>query len=203
MPPVVDITSAPPVVPETGRVVDEEFWANLLKQKASLEIDITKLKDELSAKSIEIVELKQKNEELGLQVARSRTTKKGSRPRSSISRIWSTVFPSSWRGPRMTKIHQRPGREIECENENLRQQMKQLVSVKNALEKSIVRLSQEKDKVEGKLGKTETLIQSKIDEIWEIKDDLDRSIRSANTRRLPVKSNCRPLSSAPTASGQL
>jgi hypothetical protein len=51
------------------------------------------------------------------------------------------------------------------------------MSVKNALEKSIVRLSQEKDKIEGKLGKTETIIQSKIDEIWEIKDDLDRSIR--------------------------
>ena len=44
LPPDIDLTEAPIFSPESGKVVDEEYWANLLKQKASLEIDIEKLK---------------------------------------------------------------------------------------------------------------------------------------------------------------
>ncbi len=178
----LDVTSAPPIVSETGRVVDEAFWANLLKQKASLEIDIIKLKDELSAKSINIVELRQSNEELALQVDTLKHEKdeidaeirhKSDMIDNISLELARTKNDKKFIADRVEKLN--------AENGGLRQQMKQLVSVKNALEKSIVRLSQEKSKVEGRLGKTETLIQSKIDEIWEIKDDLDRSIRSARS----------------------
>ena len=69
--------------------------------------------------------------------------------------------------------------KLNTENSELRGQLKSLVTTKNSLEKSIVRISDDKEKVEKKLGQTESLIQSKIDEIWDIKDDLDRSFKNA------------------------
>jgi len=176
------VVSAPPISPESGKVVDEEYWANLLEQKASLEVDIQKLKSDLSEKSIEIVGLRQGTEDLKLEVDSLKHQKEEVEATlqhkldmiDSISlELARTKNDKKFIADRVEKLN--------AENNGLRQQMKQLVSVKNALEKSIVRLSKEKEKVEGKLGKTETLIQSKIDEIWEIKDDLDRSIRSAQS----------------------
>ncbi len=165
-----------------GKVVDEEYWAKLLQQKASLEIDIQKLKEELSAKSITVVELKQVNEDLKLEV----DTLKHEKEEVEIAiqhkaDMIDNISLELARTKNDKKFISDRTEKLNAENSKLRQQLKQLVSVKNALEKSIVRLSQEKDKVEGKLGKTETIIQSKIDEIWEIKDDLDRSIRESQS----------------------
>ncbi|MCK5260232.1 MAG: hypothetical protein KAJ70_04140, partial [Candidatus Omnitrophica bacterium] len=165
-----------------GKVVDEEYWAKLLQQKASLEIDIQKLKEELSAKSIEVVELKQVNEDLKLEV----DTLKHEKEEVEIAiqhkaDMIDNISLELARTKNDKKFISDRTKKLNVENSELRQQLKQLVSVKNALEKSIVRLSQEKDKIEGKLGKTETIIQSKIDEIWEIKDDLDRSIRQSQS----------------------
>ncbi|MCK5082128.1 MAG: hypothetical protein KAR31_04400, partial [Candidatus Omnitrophica bacterium] len=155
-----------------GKVVDEEYWAKLLQQKASLEVDIQKLKEELTSKSIKVVELKQDNEDLTLEVDSLKHEKeevevaiqhKADMIDNISLELARTKNDKKFISDRVEKLN--------AENGGLRQQLKQLVSVKNALEKSIVRLSQEKDKIEGKLGKTETIIQSKIDEIWEIKDD--------------------------------
>lgn len=181
-PPPSDVIYAPDVPTGSGKAADEDYWAGLLKEKASLEIDIQKLKDELSAKSIEVVELKQNNENLRLEVDALKHQKEeveaGLQHKSDMLdnislELARTKNDKKFIADRVEKLN--------AENGSLRQQVKQLVSVKNALEKSVVRLSQEKDKIEGRLGQTETLIQSKIDEIWEIKDDLDRSIREAQS----------------------
>ena len=164
------------------KVIDEEYWAKLLQQKASLEIDIQKLKEELSSKLIEVVELKQSNEDLKLEV----DTLKHEKEEIEVSirhkaDMIDNISLELARTKNDRKFISGRAEKLSTENGELRQKMKQLVSVKNALEKSIVRLSQEKDKIEGKLGKTETIIQSKIDEIWDIKDDLDRSIRESQS----------------------
>jgi len=65
------------------------------------------------------------------------------------------------------------------ENGNLREQIKGLTSTKIALEKTIVRLQDEKRGIEKKLLETENVIQSRIDEIWEIKESLDQNVQPA------------------------
>jgi len=186
MPPPVDVSRAPSISPESGKAVDEEYWANLLKEKASLQIEIEKLNDELSAKSIEVVEMKQSTESLQLELGALKheiesiqvdLQHKTDMIDNISLELARTKNDKKFVSDRVEKLNQ--------ENGGLRRQLKQLVSVKNALEKSIVRLTQEKDKIEGQLGDTETVIQSKIDEIWEIKDDLDRSIRS-NQNKVPT-----------------
>jgi chromosome segregation ATPase len=175
-----DLSRAPSVSPSGGKAVDEKYWANLLAEKASLEIDIQKLKDDLSAKSIAVVETKQINENLQLEVDALKHTKEELEVQlQHKTDMVDNISLELARTKNDKKFIADRTDKLSAENDGLRRDMKQLVSVKNALEKSIARLSQEKDKMAGKLGQTETIIQSKIDEIWDIKDDLDRSIRTA------------------------
>ncbi|MBN1869283.1 MAG: hypothetical protein JW847_01730 [Candidatus Omnitrophica bacterium] len=209
--PSYDLSTAPPITSE-GRIADEAYWSKLLQQNASLEIDINKLKEEISAKSIEIVELKQKNSDLQLEADNLKHEQEqiGADVQHKADMI-DNISLELARTKNDKKYIADRVQKLNAENNELRLQVKQLLTVKNALEKSIVRLNQEKDKMEGKLGKTETVIQSKIDEIWQIKEDLDRSIREAQSKtpasevELPpivVSSNSGAMSyDAPSAPG--
>lgn len=178
----VDVSRAPIFVPNSDRVVDETYWADLLKEKASLEIKIIKFKDELSAKSIALVEIRQENENLQLEISTLKSEKE-----EIVTQVQHTadmidnISLELARTKNDKKFIANRVEKLSDENKGLRRKMKKLVSVKNALEKSIVRITQEKEKVESKLGRTETLIQSKIDEIWDIKDELDQSIRASRS----------------------
>ena len=62
-----------------------------------------------------------------------------------------------------------------------RDQVKRLSSTKIALEKSIVRLQEDRAGIERKLQETESVIRNRIDEIWRIKDSLENSFHSSQT----------------------
>jgi len=176
----IDITQAPKFSPVSGGVVDERYWADLLQEKASLEVVINGLKDELSAKSITLVEIKQNSLELKLVVETlTRDKEEVEAQLQHKTDMIDNISLELARTKNDKKFITNRVEKLGDENNSLRRQMKQLVSVKNALEKSIVRISQEKDKIENQLGRTETIIQSKIDEIWEIKDEIDHSIRAS------------------------
>ncbi|NLE64997.1 MAG: hypothetical protein GX606_03670, partial [Elusimicrobia bacterium] len=63
---------------------------------------------------------------------------------------------------------------VSAENQQLRSQVKELTSTKVALERSVSRLSDEKATIERKLIETENIIQGRIDDIWQIKKDIDK-----------------------------
>lgn len=160
---------------------DEMYWASILKEKAALEVKIQQMEETLAKSSIEIVELKQFNDgmKLELDVLRAQSDdlaqeiKYKSNMINNLSlELARTKNDKKFIADRMAKIQE--------ENGNLRGEMKQLVSAKSSLQKSIVRLTQDKNKVERELGSAENLIQSKIDEIWEIKDSLDRSFKESS-----------------------
>ena len=178
----IDVSKAPSFVPESGRVVDETYWSDLLKEKASLEIDILKFKEELSSKSITLVEIKQKNEDLQLEIGVLKSEKEEIETKvQHTADMIDNISLELARTKNDKKFIANRAEKLSDENKELRRKMKKLVSVKNALEKSIIRITQAKEKVESRLGRTETLIQSKIDEIWDIKEDLDRSIRASQS----------------------
>jgi len=181
----VDVTKAPAFAPESGKTVDEKYWANLLKDKASLEIKIDALNEKMSAKSISVVEMRQVNEDLKLEVGRLIHEKEEIEVTiQHKSDVIDNLSLELARTKNDKKFISNRVEKLNGENRDLRSKMKQLVSVKNALEKSIVRVTQEKDKIKNQRGKTEALIQSKIDEIWQIKDELDHSIRVAQKNTL-------------------
>ena len=183
----VDISKAPSTLPDSGRIVDEQYWANLVKEKASLQIDIGTLKEELSKKLAALVEVKQENEGLLLEISALKSGKEEIEIQAQHTEgMIDNISLELARTKNDKKFIVNRAEQLSEENDELRGKLKKLILVKNAMEKSIVRISQEKDKIENKLGRTETLIQSKIDEIWDIKDELDHSIRSS---RVDTSSN--------------
>ncbi len=180
--------------PQAPSRVDEEYWAQLLKEKASLEVKINELKGKLSQNSIEIVELKQSNEALKLELDSIKHEKEGIEGEiqqkedliNNLSlELARTKNDKKFVADKVAKLNQ--------QNTQLRQQIKQLSSSKSALEKSIVRLTQDKDEVQKKLGQAESIVQSKIDEIWEIKDSLDQSFKAAQTTSAPGEVELSPI----------
>src|SRR3989338_5521239 len=169
-------------VPESLQDAQEEHWAQLLKEKADLELEMDKLKKELSEHSIEIVELKQANEALQIELDTVKHEKEEMEEDIQHNEaLVNNLSVELARTKNDRKFVADKVAKLEQQNTELRQQIKKLSSAKTAVEKSIVRLVQDKDGVQKKLEQTETLVQSKIDEIWEIKDSLDRSFQAAKS----------------------
>jgi len=168
---------------EDPSLVDEEYWASILKEKASLEVELDKLKEELSQKSIEIVELKKDNSDLGSQLDTLRHDKEqlGHQIQDKEEMV-NRISLELARAKNDKKFVSSRIEDLDNENQKLRQEIRQLTSSRSALEKSIVQMSQEKSKMEKKLGQTETIIQSKIDEIWEIKDSIDQTFKTSQLK---------------------
>jgi chromosome segregation ATPase len=155
---------------------DELYWAQILKERTALELEVEKLRGELSQTAVQATELKKKNSDLQLELTKlindkeeiERQIKYGKDLSDSLSlELARAQNDKKFLNDRLVKMN--------GENSGLREQIKQLTSTKIALEKSIVLLQDEKKEVEHKLSETENVIQGRIDEIWDIKKDLDQS----------------------------
>lgn len=165
---------------ETPSVVDEQYWAGLLKEKASLEISLENLRSQLSESSIEMVELKQTNATLTVELDALKAAREDiEREIKYKNDLVNNLSLELARAKNNTKFVSDQLEKISGENNNLRDQVKRLVSAKSALEKSIVRVSKDKDKMSKQLEQSESLIQGKINEIWDIKESLDQTFKSA------------------------
>lgn len=177
---IVDAGSA--VLASSDAVVDggdEGHWAQVLKEKTSLQLDIEELNRKLNASNLEVEELKKQNSDLHLELTKlqddktaiEREIKYGNDLADSLSlELARAQNDKKFLGDRVNKIID--------ENTKLRDEIKQLTSTKIALEKSIVRLQEDKKGIEKKLDETEHVIQSRIDEIWQLKDSLDVSMKT-------------------------
>lgn len=162
---------------------DETYWANLLREKAALEVRLQDMEDKLAQGSIQIVELRQQNEDLQFELDTlqsqsddlAQEIKYKSNMINNLSlELARTKNDKKFISDRLARIQQ--------ENGTLREDLRSLVEAKSSLQKSIVRLTQDKNKVERELGSAENLIQSKIDEIWEIKESLDRTFKESTQK---------------------
>jgi len=158
---------------------DEGHWAKILKEKTSLQLDIEELNRKLNASNLEVAELKKQNSDLHLELTKlqddkeaiEREIKYGNDLADSLSlELARAQNDKKFLGDRVAKIID--------ENTRLSDEIKQLTSTKIALEKSIVRLQEDKNGIAKKLAETEHVIQSRIDEIWQIKDSLDTTMKT-------------------------
>ncbi|MFP4473677.1 MAG: hypothetical protein ACLFPX_07440 [Candidatus Omnitrophota bacterium] len=158
---------------------EDFYWAQVLKEKTALQLQVEKLENELNQKTVKVTELKKANSDLQLELSDMinrkeeivRKIKHGHDLSDSLSlELARAQNDKKFLNDRLVKINQ--------ENDGLREQIKKLTSTKIALEKTIVRIQDEKQDVEKKLHETENVIQSRIDEIWDIKKSLDQTLSS-------------------------
>ncbi|MBU0469463.1 MAG: hypothetical protein KJ736_10455 [Candidatus Omnitrophica bacterium] len=162
---------------------NEEYWASVLRVKAELEIELKKLKDEVTSHSVEVVEVTRENNELKVKLdILNHEKEEVDREIAYKENLVNSLSLELARSKNDKKFVSDRVDKVTAENSSLRQQLGQLVSTKGALEKTIVRLTQEKRNIESQLGKTDGLIQSKIDEIWEIKESIDRAFKSTSDK---------------------
>ncbi len=161
-----------------GEGAQEDHWAGILKQKTEIMMQVVKLEEELNKSVLKIEELKKKNADLVLEVSYlnnekeeiERKIKYGEDLADNLSiELVREKNDKKYISKRLDKIKE--------ENLELRAHVKQLNGIKIVLEKSISRMQSEKSKVDRRLKETEMIVQDRIDEVINIKNDIDRKLQ--------------------------
>lgn len=183
--PVATLGNASPDDFPNASNAGEKYLAQLLKEKTALEVEIDKLKADLSQRSLEIVDLKQANENMRMDLDAVRQEKETvagdmKEKEDMINRLSLELA----RARNDKQFVARKVDQLTQKNSELRQDLKKLAEAKMVLEKSIVQIAQEKEGMDRKLEQAEAVLQNKIGEIWEVKDSLDRSFQAVQDKPL-------------------
>jgi DNA repair exonuclease SbcCD ATPase subunit len=180
----VGIMEAPPVTSPKG----DQYWANILKQKAALQLDLEKAKADLDQSAVQIVELKKQNADLQLEFKNLNNTKQDlenkiqqnqqefERKLKYSEDLANSISIEVARAHNDQKTANDRLDKMRQENTDMQAQIRQLSTTKVALEKTIAGINAEKVIVQKKLAETEGTIQGRINEIWQIKQNLDKKI---------------------------
>jgi septal ring factor EnvC (AmiA/AmiB activator) len=177
------------VVINTGdSKANEAYWAGIVKAKAALEIELTDVKKKLGESSLKLEEIKKANSDLELEVGRLKNERDEIVHKIKYGEdLADSLSVELARARNDQKATQDRADKINTENQSLRGDIKQLTTTKVALEKSISKLTDEKGVIEKKLVETENIIQSRIDEIWKIKKDVDQRFDMGKTATSEVE----------------
>ncbi len=163
----------------------EGYWAQVLKEKAALQLELEKVKSDLDQSVLQIVDLKKQNSDMQLEIKTIQNEKEEIVRKIKYGEdLANNLSLEVARARNDQKTTNERADKLKDQNQQLQDQIKQLTTTKVALERSLTRLGEDKDKMGKKLNQTESVIQSRIDEIWQIKQNLDQKITD-----LPVKSS--------------
>lgn len=167
-----------PVSYETSENNDG-YFADIIKEKVALEAEVKMLRTEISSKDETILELRDKSENLRFQLDTLKfSTEEVAREIQYKEDMINNLSLQLAREKNNKKFSADRVTTLNDENKELREELKRLSVSKFSLEKTIVKVKQEKDQIEAQLIDRENLIQGKIDEIWEIKESLDKTFKS-------------------------
>lgn len=158
---------------------DESHWAEVFKQKAALEVEIEKSKKALDESALQIVDLKKQAADMQIVIDKLNVE------RDEIIRkikygedLADTLSIELARAKNDQKFTAERAEKVSAENAKLQMQVKTLTQTKFSLEKTISRLTDDKESIQKKLIESESVIQSRIDDIWKIKQNIDQRIQT-------------------------
>ncbi len=173
--------NVPPITTPSG----ELYWAGVLKAKAALQMELDKSKADLNQTALQIADLKKQNSDLQLEIKQLTNDKDEIERKIKYGEdLANNLSIELARSRNDQKFVNDRADKLKAENMQLQDQIRQLSSTKVALERTISRVSDEKDGIQKKLVETESVIQGRINEIWDIKEGIDKKLADN-----PVKSN--------------
>ncbi len=180
--PVVDVTS------NQG----DQYWASVLKQKAALQVELEKERSGLDQAALQVVDLKKQNSDLQLEIKQISNEKDEIIQKIKYGQDLADNLSIDLARSRNDQqaVNDRADK-LKEENLTLLSQLRDLNSTKLELERTVSRLTDDKDAMQKKLVETESIIQSRIDDIWKIKASLDKKLSenapssSAGSMELP------------------
>lgn len=152
---------------------DDAYWAGLLKEKASLEIQVNSLKTQLDELRLKTEQAMEAGRKLDLQL-RTVTEAKNDLERRFIynEKLAETLSGDLVREKRDKKslLDQLEG--MRRENFDLKTKMLALGDRKSTLETKLVDLQQEREILAKRLSELDSILQERVDQIIQVKDDL-------------------------------
>ncbi len=165
-----------PAVPPGGNQGDQ-YWASVLKQKAALQIEVQKEKSDLDQAALQVVSLKKQNSDLELAVKQVSNEKDEIIQKIKYGQdLADNLSIDLARSRNDQQAVNNRADKLKEENLQLLSQIRELNSTKLDLEKTVSRLTDEKDAMQKKLIETGSVIQSRIDDVWKIKESLDKKL---------------------------
>ena len=164
----------------------EKYWASVLKQKAALQVELEKEKSVLDQAALQVAGLKKQNSDLEVEVKQVSNEKD-----EIIQKIKYGQELADNLSVDLARSHSDQqavnDRADKLKNENLEllSQIRGLSSNKLELERTLARLTDEKDAMQEKLFETESVIQRRIDDIGRIKKGVDKKI----SKKTPLSSS--------------
>jgi chromosome segregation ATPase len=165
--------------PPGGMTSDQgdQYWASVLKQKAALQLEIEKGKSSLDQAALQVVDLKKQNSDLQLEIKQLSNEKDEINQKIKYGQeLGDNLAIDLARSRNDQKAVNDRADKLKQENLELLSQIRGLTSTKLDLEKTISRLTDDKDAMQKKLVETQSVIQSRIDDIWKIKSSLDKKL---------------------------
>ena len=170
----------PPVVSPapTSEVPTDQYWADILKEKASLEVTVNDFKQRLSMGLIETEELKKKNVELEAALGQLKSEKEEIERKIKYNDdLANNLSVQLYKEKDDKKFLNEKLEKIQQDTAALRLQVKELSESKIALEKSIIRLTEDKAGVERKLSQTQGILQERTSEVLGIKEGIEKDFQ--------------------------
>lgn len=167
---------------------NDPYWADVLKQKTALKLDLDKAKTDLDKSLIQVVELKKINAEMQMELKNLTDAKQDiERKMKDTQEEYAQKLKYSEEMANNLSMETARARtdqrealqrveKIKQENQGLQNQLRDLNNTKLALEKTIAQINEDKLLTQKKLAETQGVIQGRIDEIWQIKQNLDEKI---------------------------
>ncbi|MBF0522139.1 MAG: hypothetical protein HQL24_03675 [Candidatus Omnitrophica bacterium] len=153
---------------------EDEYWASIVRQKAALEVELTRAKETLAKSSMEIVDLGQKNANLQLEL--DGLKKEKVRVDQDVKYKIEVINSLSLELAR-SKLNKRyvtgQSEQLNDENTALRKQIRELIAAKTGLEKTVLNLRQENDRIGQRLSQAGDLIDNKLTEAQDIRNHLN------------------------------
>ena len=179
-------TSAPAVTTNQG----DQYWAQILKEKAALQLDLQKVKADLDQSAIQVVELRKQTAELQLELKNLGDAKQEAEHQIQLNQqeyerklryseeLANSISVEVARARNDQKTANDRAEQLKRDNMDMQSKIKELNTTKLALERTIAQINVDKVRMEKKLAETEGTIQGRINEIWQIKENLEKKISS-------------------------
>lgn len=156
-----------------GATTDDAYWANVLKEKAALEIQLKNLNTQFSDVQLKASQAMDEGRKIDLQLKSANEAKEDLIRRLVYNeKLAETLSEDLVREKRDKKALGDQFESLRQENFELKSRLMALGDKKTSLESRLVDVQQEREVLAKRLGELDQILQERVDQIIQVKDDL-------------------------------
>lgn len=166
-------SASPAAAPAAATATDDAYWAGVLKDKAALEIEVRTLRSQVTDLKLKAEKAMEEGRKLDLQL-RTVAEERNDLSRKLIynEKLAETLSEDLVREKRDKKSITTQMENMRSDNFELKSRLMALGDKKVSLEGKLVDLQQEREVLSKRLGELDQILQDRVDQIIQVKDDL-------------------------------